>query len=135
MHQDHWPIILRNGLRNATESQWNNVLSKLITENVQSERLRLIESVSFHTNVDLIKLYLNMSIAQETTYFRTEAERYQAFSDAVGVSQNNTKLGFNLLLEHFDTVVSRYGQTNVINAINRLSLFVVNEERNQQVTD
>lgn len=132
-HQDHWTAIFANGVRNATEEQYILLLNKLGTENDTIERHRLITALAYHSNIERIKQFLNSTVQSASPIFRTEDERFLAFAETIGVSQNHTAIGFDLLLDDLDSVNSAYGVSKVNDAIVRLSSFVVNVDHLAQV--
>lgn len=132
-HQDHWATILANGVRNASEEQFGQLVSKLNSENDSEERLRLITALSYNSNIELVKQYLHSTLLPQSPIFRSQDERYRAFTETVAISQTHTALGFEFLLANLDAVNVTYGAGNVNNAILRLSSFVISDDGVEQV--
>lgn len=126
-------MILNAGIRSATQSQFNQILSRLETETDANDRLRLLDAISCTTNPDWIQQILQLTISNEPVHFKSAGERYRVFSAIAGDSQNGTKLSFDFLQANIDAVFALYGQGNTNNAIGRLATQTVNAERTQQV--
>lgn len=132
-HQDHWETLVSNGARKATVAQSNQLFVKLTTENDSTERLRMITALAFDADAERINLLLERSVDAASIYFRSETERYRALWETVAVSQEHTSLGLDFLLSNLDLVNATYGAGNANAAITRLSLYVVNNARAEQV--
>lgn len=124
-------VVYCNGLREASEEDYNKILERLQNEKDQGERTILINALGCIQNSDIQKTYLETSIADENPY--RQQERHLVLQAVYSNGQTGLENSIDFVNEHYEKIDDTYdGISPLKGIIPRMSERVTSEGLNQK---
>lgn len=135
IHQNNFEAILCNGVRTATQQEYENLWAKLKAEENTIVRQRIITAMACASDKEKLMAFIETSVgsAESEVGYLSAVERYRVFTEVAANGQNGASVAIEFLKNNIDAANSMYGSTNVNAAIVQLARYSVTDDLHEEV--
>ncbi|XP_028152016.2 glutamyl aminopeptidase isoform X2 [Diabrotica virgifera virgifera] len=121
------------GIKNASESDWDNMLQVYMNETDASEKVKLMDGLSSVDNVNLLKKLLDL-VKNESV---VRSQDYLIVLGTISINPKGTDLVWDFVRSNWDYLVGRYtlNERNLGNLIPRITNNFYTPDRLQEIED
>ena len=123
--------VLCAGIRNATESKWNNATSLVLQIKDEEERLALYPLLACSQSEKLLERFLNLSLQQNATLSFSSAA-----SHVVSRHPQGANIALKVLVDNYETIKSwKNGNQEITSTANTIASAVTTKEQYMQLSN
>lgn len=135
IHQNNFEAVLCNGVRTATQQEYENLWAKLQAEENTIVRQRIITAMACASDKEKLLAFIETSVGsmESEVGYLSAAERYRVFTEVAANGQNGASVAIQFLRDNIDSANTMYGSSNVNAAIVQLARYSVTDNLQQEV--
>lgn len=136
IHQNNFEAVLCNGVRTATQPEYESLWAKLQAEQNPIVRQRLITAMACADDKEKLLAFIETSVASRESeiVYISAAERYRVFTQVAANGPIGTSVAIEFLRTNMDSANSNYGNANLNAAIVQLGQYTVTDELHEEVS-